>query len=154
VLQAILIAWLLAGTLDITTAVLYYAGLSITRASTLLQGIASGVLGARAFGGGLETAALGLAFHYLIALIWTFVLFVCLRAFKALTRHLALTGIVYGIVVWLAMNLIVLPLSNVRHAPIHLRPAIIGAIILVFCIGLPLALVLGGYMRETRHTPT
>jgi hypothetical protein len=150
-LQTILIAWMLAGTLDIATAVLYYAGLSITRATTLLQGIASGVLGATAFAGGLETAAFGLVLHYLITLIWTLVLFVCLEVFKALTRHLALTGIVYGIVIWLTMNLIVLPLSKVRHAPIHLRPAIIAATILVFCIGLPIALVVGVQMRRDKR---
>jgi hypothetical protein len=150
-LYTILIAWMLAGTLDIATAVLYYVGPSITGATTLLQGIASGVLGVRAFAGGLETAAFGLVLHYLIALIWTLVLFVCLGAFKALTRHLTLTGVVYGIVIWLTMNLIVLPLSKVGHTPIHLRPAITGAIILVFCIGLPIALVVGGQMRRDKR---
>jgi hypothetical protein len=149
--HTILIAWTLAGTLDIAAAVLYYAGLSITRATTLLQGIASGVLGARAFAGGLETAAFGLVLHYLIALIWTLVLFVCLGAFKALTRHLLLTGIVFGIVIWLTMNLVVLPLSHVRHAPLHLQPSIIAAIILVFCVGLPIALVVGGQMRRDKR---
>src|SRR5262249_36526809 len=56
----VMVAWLLAGTLDITTAVFYYVGPS-ARAARLLQGIASGLLGALAFDGGAATALLGLA---------------------------------------------------------------------------------------------
>src|SRR2546430_17038603 len=62
----ILIGGLLAGILDLTSAIvitLYYHG-SVTR---MLQGIASGALGKAAFDGGASTAALGDAFHFLIA---------------------------------------------------------------------------------------
>src|SRR5215470_6152416 len=48
----VIVAWLLAGTFDITTAVLYYLGPSSARAAGMLRGIASGILGARAFDGG------------------------------------------------------------------------------------------------------
>ena len=83
-LTVFVVAWLLAGTLDILTAILYYVGPSTARAVTLLQGIASGLLGAEAFSGGLATAALGLTLHYFIALIWTFVFFMALRAIGSL----------------------------------------------------------------------
>jgi hypothetical protein len=144
----VLIAWLLAGTLDIATAVLYYVGPSSTRAARLLQGIASGVLGASAFNGGAATALLGLALHYLIALIWTLVFLVAFRTLGALRRHLVLIGIVYGIIVWLVMSLVVLPLSNVSRAPFQPRAAGIAAINLVLCIGLPISLVLGRHLRD------
>jgi len=111
----ILLAWLLAGTLDITAAFVYYVGSSATGAERLLQGIASGVLGAAAFTGGAATAVLGLLLHYLIALIWT----------------------------------VVLPLSNVRQAPIRVGPAITAAVILVCCIGLPISLVLAWLLRDS-----
>jgi hypothetical protein len=75
VLRTILVAWLLAGTLDIAAAIFLYAFPSGTRIMRLLQGIASGLLGAKAFSGGLQTAALGLTLHYLIALVWTVVAF-------------------------------------------------------------------------------
>lgn len=140
-------AWLLAGTLDITTAVLYYVGPSIAGASRLLQGIASGLLGAAAFDGGAVTALLGLVLHYAIALIWAVVLFVAFRTFDVLRGNLVVTGIAYGVIVWAVMNLIVLPLSNVRHAPLHLRPSVIAAIILVLCIGLPMSIVMGRRLR-------
>jgi hypothetical protein len=146
--KTVLIAWLLAGTLDISTAILYYVGLSEPGATRLLQGIASGVLGARAFDGGGATAVLGLALHYVIALIWTFVLLVAFRTVVVLRRHLVVTGIVYGFIVWFVMNLVVLPLSNVRHVPLQPRAAVIAAVILVLCVGLPLSLVIG---RDVRH---
>ena len=144
----VMIAWVLAGTLDIATAVFYYVGPSSARAARLLQGIASGVLGARAFDGGVATAWLGLALHYLIALIWTLVFLVAFRTLGALRRHLVLTGVVYGIVVWLVMNLVVLPLSNVARGPFQPRAATIAAIILILCIGLPISLVIGRYLRD------
>lgn len=144
----VLIAWLLAGALDITAAILYYVGGSAARSQRLLQGIASGVLGARAFEGGASTAVLGLALHFLIALIWTLALFGAFRLVGALRRHLVLTGIAYGVVVWFVMNLVVLPLSNVGHAPIQPRAAVIAAIILVLCIGLPISLVIGRHLLK------
>ena len=144
----ILLAWLLAGTLDITAAFVYYVGSSATGAERLLQGIASGVLGAAAFTGGAATAVLGLLLHYLIALIWTVVLFAAFRVVTPLRRHSVVTGIAYGVVVWLAMNLIVLPLSNVRQVPIRVGPAVTAVVILVLCIGLPMSLVLAWSLRD------
>ena len=143
----VIVAWLLAGTLDITAAIVYYVGPSSARIERLLQGIASGVLGARAFDGGATTAALGLAFHYLIALIWTLLFLAAFRMLGALRRHLVLLGIAYGIVVWFGMNVIVLPLSNAAVGAFRLRAAVIAAIILVLCVGLPISLVLGRHMR-------
>ena len=123
-------------------------GASATGAERLLQGIASGVLGAAAFTGGAATAVLGLLLHYLIALIWTVVLFAAFRVVTPLRRLSVVTGIAYGVVVWLAMNLIVLPLSNVRQVPIRVGPAVTAVVILVLCIGLPMSLVLAWSLRD------
>src|SRR5262249_34443218 len=143
-------AWLLAGTLDITTAVFYYVGPSSARAARLLQGIASGLLGALAFDGGAATALLGLALHYLIALIWTLVFFVACRTLGALRRQPVLTGIAYGIIVSFVMSLVVLPLSNVSRGPFQPRAPAIAATILILCIGLPISLVIGRHLRDER----
>ena len=149
VVRTIVCAWLLAGTLDISAAILIYTP-SAAGTKRLLQGIASGLLGASAFSGDLRTAALGLALHYLIALIWAVVGAFLLMTFKSLRRHLALTGVLYGVVVWLAMNLIVVPLSHIGRGPFQFAPAFIGTIILIFCIGLPIALVIGRQFRDAR----
>lgn len=142
-LQTIVLAWLLAGTLDLTAACTYYPLTSGISPITLLQGIASGWLGPAAFSGGLRTAVLGVASHYLIALIWTLFFFAVARTFPWLTRHRVLVGLGYGVFVWLAMNLVVLPLSHVRHRPLHLWPSVVGAVILMFCIGLPIVTIVG-----------
>jgi uncharacterized membrane protein YagU involved in acid resistance len=109
----------------------------------ILQGIASGMLGSRAFAGGAATAVLGLALHYLIALVWTLVFFVAARRFKALRRRPVLVGMVYGVIVWSVMNVIVLPLSAVSQGSFNLGQAVVGTVMLMFCIGLPIALIVG-----------
>ncbi len=148
--KVLLKAWIVAGTLDITTACIYYPLTTGVRVVRLLQGIASGALGARAFEGGLRTAALGVAFHYVIALIWTLVFLLAARRFRGLTRNAFAVGMAYGVVVWIVMNLVVLPLSNVRQGPFHLTGAVIGAVILMFCIGLPIAAIVGRAVAAER----
>lgn len=143
----VLLAWLVAGTLDIMAAVTYYPFTAGVRAERILQGIASGVLGSRAFDGGAGVAALGLLFHYLIALIWTVLFFFAARRFKALTRHPIPIGLAYGVVVWAVMNLIVVPLSNARRGPFNVTQAAIAAVILMFCIGLPIVGIVGRHER-------
>src|SRR6266545_4473086 len=68
-------AWLVAGTLDIS----YATGFSYLRRGTppsrVLQSVASGLLGPAAYQGGARTAALGLALHYLNALLFTALFF-------------------------------------------------------------------------------
>jgi hypothetical protein len=142
-LKALLWAWLLAGTLDLGAALIYYAHASRVQAIRLLQGIASGVLGDKAFASGPATAILGLGLHYSIALIWTVAFFVFVRRLKKPLPNRFVIGMAYGVVVWMVMNLIVVPLSNVRHAPLQLSQSIVGAVILMFCIGLPISMIVG-----------
>ena len=141
--KIVLLAWVVAGTADITAALTYYPLTANVRPMRILQGIASGVLGPTAFQGGLATAALGLAFHYLIALIWTVLFYLAARRFNALTRHVVLTGLAYGVVVWAGMNLIVVPLSRARRGPFDPAQAVVAAVILMLCIGLPIAAIIG-----------
>ena len=147
----LLSAWLVAGTLDISAAIIYYAHASKAQTIRLLQGIASGAVGDAAFVGGTPTAIFGLGLHYSIALIWTVVFFLCLQRMKGLRAHLLVVGLSYGVIVWMVMNLIVLPLSNVRHAPLRFIPSVVGAVILMFCIGLPISIIVGKHFeRRTR----
>ena len=146
--RTILLAWIVAGTLDVTAACTYYPLTANVTAKQILHGIASGVLGAHAFQGGNATAALGLALHYVIALIWTLVFYVGARNLPLLRRRPLIVGPVYGTFVWVVMNLVVLPLSNVAHRPLRLQPSIIGAVILMICIGTPIATIIGRRLRR------
>ncbi|GAB2955958.1 hypothetical protein GCM10027048_22550 [Hymenobacter coalescens] len=135
-------AGLLAGTLDISAAVLVFAGL-LHKASALqvLQSVASGLLGPAAYRGGMGTALLGLGLHYLIATAWAALYAATARAVPALRQHWVLCGVLYGAVVWSVMNLVVVPLSRARPAPLTFSGVLINFGILVLMVGLPIAAV-------------
>ena len=131
---------LIVGTMDILSAFI----MAWARGSTamrLLQFVASGALGQRAFAGGMATAALGLAFHFLIAFTVVIVFYALRRSLRFLREHALVSGICYGLIVWLAMNLVVLPLSAARprHAVV---PDLIQIAIHMFVVGVPTSLLL------------
>jgi hypothetical protein len=63
----VLAGGVVAGTLDIGYACVFWALKSGVPARRILQSVAAGLLGEASFQGGAGTAALGLALHYLIA---------------------------------------------------------------------------------------
>lgn len=142
---AITSAWLLAGTLDITAAIVNYLFSYKGNLLILFQFIASGLLGRKAFAGGTGTAILGLVFHYFIALTWTIVFFFLYPKVRIASRSRIITGFVYGIFVWIIMNLVVLPLSGVPHLPFHPVRTALGILYIMFCIGLPVSFIIGRY---------
>jgi hypothetical protein len=75
--------------------------------------IASGVFGSLAFSGGVPMAFRGIGFHYIIAAGWTILFFWLEGRFLFVTTNWIISGVIYGIFVWLMMNLDVVPLSLV-----------------------------------------
>ncbi len=144
-LKAIFAAWLVAATLDITAATLNYLFTFGGRLTILYQFIASGVFGRNAFSGGLLMALLGLLFHYTIALIWTLIFYFLFPRVKVFQRNRLVTGIIYGLVVWTAMNLVVLPLSGVPHIPFRPVQTTLAVLYVVFCIGVPISMIIGKF---------
>jgi hypothetical protein len=135
----ILRAGLTAGVLDITAAVIVYAR-SARLTVSLLQGIASGLLGAAAFKGGLATALLGLLCHFFIATSAAAVYYVASRRILILVRRPIVSGALYGVAVYFFMQLVVIPLSAIGPQPLNIGGTIVGVVILVLCVGLPIAL--------------
>ena len=113
---------------------------------TVFQSVAGGALGPQqAREGGLKTAALGLAFHFLIALIWAAVYYFASRRIGLLITQPTICGLIYGLCIYLFMYGIVL-----RFSAIHLTtypwarpwPLMIGDVLIhTLGIGLPIALV-------------
>jgi uncharacterized membrane protein len=136
----ILRAGLLAGTLDITAALVIYAHSGAQRIR-LLQGIASGLLGKAAFQGGLSTAALGLLCHFVIAMSWAAIYFAVSRRVRFLVEHAVVSGVLYGVIIYFIMNHVVVPISAIGPRPFVLSHALLAAGILIPCVGLPIALV-------------
>lgn len=134
---------LVAGTLDITENIVFNAFRGITP-WRIFQFIASGLLGTHSFQMGWTSVGLGVALHYAIALTWTAIFFIAATKFMVLTRQAILSGLLYGVVVYVVMNWIVLPLSALppRPAAPTLVSRINAVLALMFCIGLPVALLM------------
>ena len=150
-IPAIVIAGLIAGILDITSAFVI-AELKGMGSIRMLQGIASGLLGPQSFEGGMATAGLGLAIHFLIAFTAAAVFYVGSRQFSFLTRHAIASGLLYGIAVYVFMYWLVVPLvfAQARHSISRDLTAVIVHMIL---IGLPIALVVRRFSQKQLAQP-
>lgn len=146
-LRTIVLAWLIVGVLDITSAFVI-ATLKGTGSVRMLQGIASGLVGPRSFDNGLVTAGLGLAIHFFIALVVVSVFFVASRKINFLTRRPLLSGLVYGIAVYLFMYWVVIRLVFPNAHP-SLSRDVTAVIIHMTLIGLPTALVIGHFSKQS-----
>ena len=143
---AVLWAGLACGVLDITAALVVYGYLGL-KPVPLLQGIASGLLGPRAFQGGLATALLGLLCHFVIAFGAATVYFVASRSIRVLVDQAVIFGALYGVAVYFFMNRIVVPLSAATKRPFSLKLMIVGIVIHIFCVGLPISLSVRRFSR-------
>ena len=134
ILLAILIGGLAAGAFDLTSAFITY-GWGVPRA------IASGLLGARSFQGGVASWILGVFLHFVIALAAATVYCLASRKLDFLKDHFFVCGLFYGIAVFLVMNLVVLPLSALpfKVGPFTVRALIQGLLVHMFLIGLPIS---------------
>jgi hypothetical protein len=157
-LKPILYAAVLVGVLDITAACINLGVAYGFGPARVLKGVAGGLLGRSAIEGGFATAALGLAMHFTMALTVTTI-------FYALSRRLPLpqklwgvvaVGLLYGATVFAVNNFATAPfLSWVRslylHTPILFKPPMgwWQLIIHLFCVGLPIALVMHRYAPAT-----
>jgi hypothetical protein len=144
--KAIVSAGTICGIMDITAALVVYGTMG-AKPLRLLQGIAGGVLGPRTYTGGIATALLGLALHFVIAFGAATVFFIASRGNRFLLDHAVVSGALYGIAVYFFMQRVVIPLSRANRNPFSLKFMIIGIIIHIFCVGLPIALSVRKHSR-------
>jgi uncharacterized membrane protein YagU involved in acid resistance len=144
--QAILWAGLTCGVLDGLSAIaitLFFGGKVIRT----FQGIAAGVLGPKTFQGGIHTALLGLALHFLIAFGAAAVYYVASRYIPLLINRALAAGVLYGIAVHLFMQFVVIPLSAIGPRPLVMRSFIAVLIVHVIVVGPSIALTVRRYSR-------
>jgi uncharacterized membrane protein YagU involved in acid resistance len=144
--EVISLAGLLSGSLDLiaTSTLVKTQGVPFER---LLQMIASGALGPSAFQGGKKTAALGLFFHFFIAFTAASIYYLISCTMTALLDYPLFSGVVYGSAVHLVMSRIVLPLSATAKREFSAKAFLTQLIIHIFCVGLPIALVVSYLSR-------
>ena len=148
--KAILWGGLIAGALDLTGACVVSYLRAGVKPERVMQSVASGLLGAAAYSGGAKTAALGVGLHFLIATIWTVVFYAASRKLRFLLEQPILWGLVYGVIVWVFMNFVVLPLSAFppSRTPPTLTGRLISLLIIMFCIGLPIAFIVRRFSKK------
>jgi uncharacterized membrane protein YagU involved in acid resistance len=87
--------------------------------------------------GNWTIALLGLLIHFLIAFTWTIFFFIVQP--KLPKGNWIIYGLLYGIIVWIAMNIVVLPMTRVTMRPFTWSGMVTGMIVLMLAIGLPVS---------------
>ena len=137
----VLAGGLVAGTLDIAYACLFWAVKSGAPAVRIFQSVAAGLLGPASFKGGAGTAALGLALHYFIAVSMSVAYYLMAKRWPLLWRRPVLCGAGYGLLLYGFMNDVVVPLSRAGRGakdPLWIGLSVAVHVVL---IGLPIALI-------------
>ena len=146
-LRAIVTAGVVVGILDISSAfvIWWQRGVALQRG---LQGIAAGLLGTKSYEGGMATAALGLALHFFIAFVVVSIFYLASRKVPFLMKQPFVSGVFYGIGVYIVMYWIVLPaaFSTFRHRPSN---ELLELAIHICLIGLPTAFIVRRYAVVT-----
>jgi hypothetical protein len=149
-LRAIVTAGLVVGVLDISSAfvIWWQRGVALQRG---LQGIAAGLLGARSYEGGMATAGLGLALHFFVAFVVVSIFYLASRRIPFLTKQPLISGVFYGIGVYIVMYWLVLPtvFSTFRH---RLSNELLAVAIHICLIGLPTAFIVRRYSQRTEQS--
>lgn len=132
----------IAGLLDILAAFIHYTIKTGKDPLPILNFIASGVVGradAYAADNTVVMRVLGLLLHFLIATIFAALFYYAWPLIRKVSKSWIVTGLGYGILVWLAMNLVVVPLSSTPAMKHTTEGVITNVLILMVCIGLPIA---------------
>jgi hypothetical protein len=146
ILKPIALATLVAGALDIGAAIL----LSLVFGNgpmAMLRTVASGPFpGATEWGAG--GSALGLAVHFALMAIMAAIFVAAAERMRTLWANPVRWGVIYGLVTYVAMNLVVVPL----RWPAAFPPAPRSIATQLFChivlVGIPIALIAARYLRK------
>jgi hypothetical protein len=146
ILKPILIATLVAGTLDILAATI----LTLIRGGqpmNMLRTVASGPFpGAAQWN--VHGSLLGLAVHFALMAIMVTVFMLAASRWRSLWERPYLWGLLYGLATYVAMNLIVVPL----RWPAAFPPSPLSVATQLFChiilVGIPIALIARRHLRR------
>lgn len=147
----IVVAGVTVAVADMTWAVLWVRATRGTGPLRVFQSVASGLLGPAAFQGEWRTALVGLTLHTTIAFTWTVLFLVALvrsprlRQRVSTRRGAVAVGLIYGALVWLVMDWLVLPLSHARSTPPTALWFWLQLLTHPLLVGLPIVWLLAGH---------
>jgi hypothetical protein len=148
-LPGILMGSAIAGALDLTFACLNTRLQTGYGLSVVFKAIASGLVGTHAFFRSAGIAFLGLVLHLYIAFVWAAFFAVAATRWTVLIHHAALSGALYGVLVYIGMYGGFLPLSSYPKS--LWRHGISFGQISLDLIGLPMALSVRYCARRATH---
>jgi uncharacterized membrane protein YagU involved in acid resistance len=148
--RAVAIGAFAVATLDMLDCVVVYGLLRGVTATQCFQGVASGLLGRAAFQGGWSTVLLGGVLHLFNATVIVTVYSLASQRIALLTRRPVLSAVLYGCLVFIVMNFVVVPLSAARVMRITLVNLVNGFLGHIISVGIPcLWVVRASRPRET-----
>jgi hypothetical protein len=131
---------LLAGTLDLIYAFVWMAAFHDKSPLWVLQSVASGWNGKAAFEGGALAGAVGFASHFGISIAAAGLYTVASRGLPLLREHWIVCGTLFGVLVYLFMNFVVISLSAAPFKPSAAAAVIVrGFISHALLFGIPIA---------------
>jgi len=139
-LKTIALAGSTAALIDLTFAFLFFGigfGVAPMR---VMQSIASGLFGSAAFDGGATTAAIGVVAHFFILNVAASFYYIASRRSAWLTQNALVSGLLFGLAIYIVMTFMVLPLSATppRHS---VWTAALGQFLIHPVLGVAIALI-------------
>jgi hypothetical protein len=139
--ETIVYGGLIVGILDGLFAFIFYGLILGVKPLRIFQSVASGLLGRASYDGGVSTFLFGLLLHFVVASCIALVYYAASLKLPILIHHAVASGLIYGMIAYLVMNYVVIPLSRIGLRPTSLRLFVPAFIAHAFLVGLPVALV-------------
>jgi hypothetical protein len=141
-LDTILYGGLVVGILDGLFALIFYGLILGVKPLRIFQSVAAGLLGKASYDGGMSTFLLGILLHFVVATCIAAVYYVVSLKLPVLIRHAVICGLIYGLIAYLGMNYVIVPLSAIGSRPSPPMRAFLPAFIAhAILVGLPIALL-------------
>jgi uncharacterized membrane protein YagU involved in acid resistance len=111
---------------------------------------ASNAMGRAAFFGGVPTALLGLAMHFVVSIAWAALYVTAALRYRVLRERPVLAGFAFGLIVMGVMKYLIVPLGHAHQGAFN--PAQYANQILAHTVafGIPVALIVAARLRAPR----
>ena len=150
-LFTIILGGVVAGTLDILSAFASYTSQGAT-VEGILKYVAGGVVGPAAMQGGIAMAWLGLLIHFALTTIMAAIFMYAALKKNFLTTHAWLSGSIYGVITWVVMVYIAVPLSAVVGWKLPTGWNIVSGLLAhIFYVGVPIAHITRFGLRDEEN---
>lgn len=151
-MDTILYGGLVVGILDGLFALIFYSLILGVKPMRIFQSVAGGLLGKASYDGGISTFLLGILLHFVVATCIAAGYYLVSLKLSVLIRHPVICGLIYGLIAYLGMNYVIVPLSAIGSRPSPpLRIFLPAFIAHAFLVGLPIALIARRFSKTNKR---